>query len=343
MATIKDVAKSASVSIATVSRVLNHAVNISPELEERVRKAISELGYMPNNAARCLVKQRTNAIGVVVNNLHDMYFNELIEGFEMGATSTNYNVVFCSTYGHDSKMREKYVSYLCSGVVDGIVLYGSYRSDENMIRHLVENKHPFLLVESEFRDIPTNSLLIDNLSDARKAVDFLYQKNHQAIAYISGDPNKMDLIDRLTGYMQRMAEIGLPIHPGFIQHTSSDYSDGYNRMQELLHLNGQRPSAVLCATDAIASYAIRAALDEGMRVPEDISVMGFGNQKLLPGHYQGPSITTVEKPLSQMGKESIDILTEILKGNLKEGLPIRKVYETYVVEKESTTFRREIE
>ena len=133
MVTIKKIAREAGVSLATVSRVLTNSRPVRPELHERVMNVAHELGYVPNTAARALVKRRTDSIGVVVNNLHDPFFHDLIRGFEAGAAQTDYNVVFCSAMSRARQLKQRYVRYLSNGVVDGIILYASYDSDEAVV------------------------------------------------------------------------------------------------------------------------------------------------------------------------------------------------------------------
>ncbi len=335
MITIKDVAKAANVSISTVSRVMNAADNVNPEISKRVWSEIRRLGYTPNNAARSLSRKSTNAIGVVVNNLHDPFFYNLIRGFEHGAAETNYSVVFCSAVSGDDKSKERYVRYLASGVTDGIILYGSYLSDEKIIEWLVDTNTDFVLIENNMESLHTNSLLIDNIGGAEKAVDYLYSQGHQLIAHISGNPNRKVSVDRFNGYLNSMHAHALDIKPDYIQYASSDYRSGYERMKTLLQLEN-RPTAVFCADDAIASFAVRAAVDSGLRVPEDISVMGFDNQMLLPDNYRGPGLTTMDQPLYEIGKDSIRIMTEVLeRPETEKRNQIQKVYPTNIVIRDS--------
>ena len=302
---IIDVAKEAGVSSATVSRVVNNINKVKPEVRQRVLDAIDKLGYSPNHAARSLVKQQSNCIGIVVNNLHDPFFHDLIKGFEMGAQQTRYAVMFCSVLGGDVASKEEYVKYLTNGVVDAVILYGSYLSDQSVIKYL--------------KDI--------------KDVDYVMIEGHRNIAHICGNPNKKVTKGRREGYEAAMKEAGLSIPDQYIQNTSVDYHSGYQCMEILLDLENP-PTAVFCSDDAIASFAIQAALDRNMKVPGDISVMGFDNQTILPDHYRGPEITSVNQPLYKIGMDSVLLLSERL--NSKEVLaPVKKVYETDIVEKES--------
>lgn len=332
--TIKDVAKASGVSLATVSRVVNGTDMVSEATKEKVMEAVRSLGYNPNNAARALVSHKTNAIGIVVHNLHDPFFYDLIRGFETGAQQTKYNVIFCSVLGSDIKSKEKYLKYLTNGVVDGIILYGSYLTDESVTRYLKDrDAMKYVMIENDIPDFSCNKLLIDNTGGAQSAIRYLKNKRHHSIAHICGNPNKKVTIDRLNGYLNEMRLAGLEIHDGYIGHTSTDYKSGYERMREMMELPC-RPSAVFCSDDAIASYAIRAATDMGLCVPKDVSVIGFDNQTILPDCYRGPRITTVEQPLYQIGYDSVALLSQQLEDQ-KTVTNVRKTYETRIVEKET--------
>ena len=332
--TIKDLAKLSGVSLATVSRVINQKGYVSQELSAKVLRAVEETGYRPNQAARSLVQRRTDSIGVIVHNLHDPFFYDLLRGFEQAAAEISYNVLFASVLGGDTKSKEKYLQYLSGGVVDAVVMYGSYMSDEEMLRCASPaSSVDYMLIENDIQGFKCNKLLINNVQGAYSAVEYLMGKGHTDIAHICGNPNKKVTIDRLNGYLAAMRDKGLEVQDGYLQQLSADYRNGYARMKSLLALKN-RPTAVFCSDDAIASYAVRAALDAGLRVPEDISIMGFDFQTNLPERYRGPDLTTVKQPLYQIGFDSITLLA----GQLKKGRfdqPERKVYDTQIVEQET--------
>ena len=198
--TIREVAKRANTSPATVSRVINNLGNVTPELCRAVKEAIRELDYNPNHAARSLVKRKTNSIGIIVNNLHDPFFYGLLRGFEEGAQQTSYNVMFCSVVNGDAAMKEKYVRLLSNGMVDGIILYGSYLADESAIRYLHENRmEDYVMIENDIPGLACNKLLVDNVGGARQAVEYLIEQGHKHIAHICGNPNKKVTMDRFNG------------------------------------------------------------------------------------------------------------------------------------------------
>lgn len=330
MATIRDIAREAGVSLATVSRVINHMDNVSDEARERVEAVIKRLGYNPNNAARSLATKKTNTIGVIVNNLHDPFFYDLIKGFEYGSRNTKYNVIFCSVIGGDVDMKERYIKYLINGIVDGVVLYGSYLSDVKVVDGLRYSNVNYVMIENDIQGLECNKLLIDNYGGAGKAVEYLVSMGHKNIAYICGNLNMRVSVDRLNGYLDTMRKNNLNIADGYVQYSTAGYESGYDIMKNIMRLENP-PTAVFCNDDAIASKAVLAALDMGVRVPEDVSIMGFDNQRLLPDGYKGPDISSVAQPLYDIGRESIEILAKQLddeNGTEK----VRVVYDTYLVE-----------
>lgn len=330
MATIRDIAREAGVSLATVSRVINHMDNVSDEARERVEAVIKRLGYNPNNAARSLATKKTNTIGVIVNNLHDPFFYDLIKGFEYGSRNTKYNVIFCSVLGGDVDMKERYIKYLINGIVDGVVLYGSYLSDVKVVDGLRYSNVNYVMIENDIQGLECNKLLIDNYGGAGKAVEYLVSMGHKNIAYICGNLNMRVSVDRLNGYLDTMRKNNLNIADGYVQYSTAGYESGYDIMKNIMRLENP-PTAVFCNDDAIASKAVLAALDMGVRVPEDVSIMGFDNQRLLPDGYKGPDISSVAQPLYDIGRESIEILAKQLddeNGTEK----VRVVYDTYLVE-----------
>lgn len=306
------------------------------ERRKLVERTIKELGYTPNQAARALVKRQTKTIGIIVNNLHDPFFYDLIRGFETSAQQTSYNVIFCSVMNGDVAVKEKYIQYLNKGMVDGVILYGSYLSDKELTHYMGhENAVKYLLIENDIPNLECNKLLIDNVGGARMATQYLIDHKHTRIAHICGNLNRRVMIDRLNGFVDCMHGNGLDVQECSIQYAMADYRSGYGSMNALL-ASPNRPTAVFCSDDAIASYAVRAALDAGLRVPQDISIMGFDNQYILPEKYTGPEITSMEQPLFDIGCDSIRLLVEQI--GVRKGPAIKKIYQTKVIEKESVRY-----
>ncbi len=330
MVTVKEVAKHAGVSLGTVSRVINGADNVSPQLRQRVQESIKSLGYFPNNAARSLVRRQAGSIAILLRNLHSPFFTELIRGIEDGAFSAGRNVFFCSL-GKEQQYRDQYIQFLTNGVSDAIILYGSLYSDQPLIEHLHAVHFPFLLIENNFQALPVNQFLVNNQEGARSAVEYLIRQGHKRIAHFMGDPNKKVNLERFNGYTQAMQNSGLIIRDDYLRNVFNDYDSAYRMAQELMrqppHL---RPTAIFCSSDRIAGRAVMGILDMGGRVPEDMSVVGFDNQRVPDDEYTGPRITGVRQPLYEMGLDSIRTVTGMLDGTIAQ--PVTRVYDTEFVE-----------
>lgn len=341
MITIKDIARSAGVSPATVSRVLTNSRTVNSEIRERVLKVAHEYGYSPNTAARALVKKESNAIGVVVHNLHDPFFHDLILGFESGALETDLNVVFCSVMGKNDEDKHKYLRYLSNGVVDGIILYGSYHFDEHFISEVHTSGFPLFLIENRISGVDTHSFLVDNRQGVYDAVFHLHACGHRRIAYIAGKPNKSVCLERLEGYRCAIRELGLRLpEERYVLSLQNGYADGGELMERFLSMpSSLRPTAVLCYDDATAASAITRAMQLGIHVPQDISVMGFDNQTIPPKDYVGPSITSVSQPLFEIGYDSMVLLSRFLRGNRQER--ISRTYATSIAVKQSVAHCKE--
>lgn len=329
MVTVKEVAKHAGVSLATVSRVINRAENVSPAIRERVETAIKALGYFPNNAARSLVRRQAGSIAILLRNLHSPFYTELIRGIEDGAFSAGRNVFFCSL-GKEQQYRDQYIQFLTNGVSDAIILYGSLFSDQPLIEHLHSVKFPFLLIENNFQSLPVNQFLVNNLEGARRAVEYLIGNGHTRIAHFMGNPNKRVNLERFNGYTQAMQHSGLIIRDDYLRNIFSDYDLAYRMAQEMMRQPPEeRPTAIFCSSDRIAARAVSGILDMGMRVPQDMSVMGFDNQRVPDEDYTGPRITSIRQPLYEMGLDSIRTITGILSG--ETGQPVKTTYNTELI------------
>lgn len=336
MKTIKDVAQMAGVSLTTVSRVINDSEKVSPKTKARVEQVIKELGYFPNNAARSLVKKQSDSIAILLRNLYDPFFTDLIRGIENASTELNRNVIFCSP-GKNEKARDRYIEYLTNGISDAIILYGSLFTDKAMIDHLHEVNFPFLLIENNFQTIPVNQLLIDNVMGAKQAIEYLIGKGHQRIAHIMGNPNKKVILERFNGYTETMQANGLLIRDHYLLNTFSDSTVSTQQLKDMMkHPKEDCPTAIFCSNDKIAIHVINCLTELGYSVPGDISVIGFDNLQNYNNYnisYQGPRITSIQQPLYEIGYDSIVAIDGILRKEVTG--PIDRCYSTELVEHET--------
>lgn len=314
MAGIKEVAKKAGVSISTVSNVMNGKKAVSPELKSRVIQAIEELQYEVNPVGRGLKSNKTNQVGVIVPSFNQVYFPAVLQGIHEAGIKYGYTISVFETNGN-VELEKKHVRFLQHSWSDGIIL-ASYANRENIsdrkyIRSLVESGNrkksiPVVSLESVL-DPGIDAVVIDNRRAAGTAVNHLISLGHRAIAHISA-PLRFQIGNlRLEGFRDTMQQAGLAVDEELIR--EGDYSpvSGYNAMKEILK-RGKPFTAVFAANDQMGIGAIRALLDEGLRVPEDVAVIGIDNN--FPSTLITPSLSSVNLPKYDLGFQAMHLLNE---------------------------------
>lgn len=333
MPNIKDVAQRAGLSTTLVSRYLNGQKGVSAASKEKIQRAIEELNYRPNGLARSLVRQETQSIGIVLDTLCAPFISPLINGLERGAEDydkeNKYNVVFCSA-GGDLLRKQRQIHFLSQGRVDGIIIYGSLTSDDSLIASLAESHFPFLLIENDIVGLDVNKVLIDNMGGAYRATKYLIELGHRRIVHVAGNMNLKITLDRINGFVRALQDNAIPldnqsiIYPTFktvggddskMTHSRGDltyYYAGCDAARQIM-ARSQLPDAIFFATDISAFGAIDTFAQAGIRVPQDISVVGFDDEN--PADYQSssPLLTTVRQPLENAGYTGIKTLIRQLK------------------------------
>ena len=357
MATIKDVAKRAGLSTTLVSRYLNGQKGVSPASREKITAAIRELNYRPNGIARSLVRQETQSIGIVLDNICAPFMAPLITGLQRGAeefdTENKYNVIFCSSDG-DMEKKKRHIQFLTQGRVDGIIIYGSLTTDDELIRQLADTSFPFLLIENDIYGVEANKVVIDNVGGAYRATRYLIEHGYRRIAHIAGNMNLKITSDRLNGYIRALQDSQIPVdqnlilYPDFrsirMKETGTGrqadmiyLEAGYREMKKLLERE-ELPEAVFFATDISAFGAMKAMEEAGLKVPEDIGMVGFDDE--MPGDYGCVSqqITTMRQPLYEAGYLGIKNLIRSVKD--PEHKKERVVLQTELIERKSCKFKK---
>ncbi len=306
--TIKDVAKLAEVSIATVSRVLNGSPLVQEKTRQRVWKAIEKLNYKPNALARGLINKKTQTVGMIIPDISNAFSAEVVRGIEDIANIHNYNVILCNS-DLDFQREMKYVTTLQEKQIDGLIFLSEQVTDEHL-DCFIESRLPVVLVATHDDKGLLPSVNIDNVMAARVATEYLLGLGHRRIAFISGpfdDP--IAGITRLTGYKQGLQAKGLPVLEELILEGDFTYKTGYRNMRKLLQLQ-PRPTAVFAASDEMAVGAMNAILDNGLKVPADIAVLGFDNIDLTTK--VRPRLSTIAQPMYDMGAIAMQMLIKIL-------------------------------
>jgi DNA-binding LacI/PurR family transcriptional regulator len=325
MATLRDVAVLAGVSVKTVSNVVNGYAFVKPENRRRVEDALSATGYRPNLGARNLRRGRTGFIALVVPELSIPYFGELAGGVIAAAAAHDWSVLIEQTQGDRGRERQV-IADLGPHMVDGAIVSPQAVEPEDVAAPGV----PVVLLGEHPLPLPLDHVGIDNVTAAHTAVRHLIDLGRTRIAAIGQHPTRGTATQRLAGYRQAIAEAGLPE----IVATALRYHhrDGAAAMSELL--DRERPDAVFCFNDMLAFGAIRAAVDRGLRVPHDIAVAGFDNAE--HSAYSVPSLTTIAPDKAALARTAVDLVHR--RATAAEDFPPRDVQVPFALEvRESTT------
>jgi LacI family repressor for deo operon, udp, cdd, tsx, nupC, and nupG len=306
MVRIADVAKMANVSTATVSRVISNAGTVKKETADKVLEAIDKLNYKPNMLARQLRRLETKTILVVIPDITNTFFSNVLRGIESVATAYGYQVLLGDAQNIVERERS-YLDNLGQRKADGVILLTA-RTDQKVLEELSE-QYPVVLACEYYEGSNLPTVSIDNISSARKATEYLISLNHKKIAHISGPLKVVVGRDRLKGFYQAMAHHGLSVDSLLVQEGDFSYESGFNLMKKLLMLD-ELPTAVFAANDEMAMGAIKAAKSKGIRVPEDLSVIGFDDIKFAS--IFEPALTTIAQPTFEMGKKAMELLLKLI-------------------------------
>jgi DNA-binding LacI/PurR family transcriptional regulator len=313
MISIKDVARAANVSHSTVSRALRNSPLVNAETRALIHKIAGEKGYTVSAVGRSLVTRRTNTIGVVVTTIADPFAGEVVSGIEEFALSHEYSVILAACHA-DPERELRAVHTLQERRVDGILVMAS-RIGALYLPMLSEMKVPIVLINSHHSGEFIYSVRIDNVAGARLATEHLIDLGHRRIAYIGDKFGFQSDMQRLTGYRETLEQAGLGFESDLVSHGDGTPEGGLNATLLLLSLP-QPPTAIFCYNDREALGAMRAVRENGLRVPRDISIVGFDD--LFLSSYIDPPLTTIRQPKREMGLLAGEILLGLVGGEKPE-------------------------
>ena len=299
--TIKDVAKAADVSVATVSRALNGHQNVAEAVRKRVLEAAAALRYSPHHAARSLSSRRTQTVGVVLPDLHGAFFSELMRGIDQVARTRGLHLLVSSYHGNPEEQGAALRAM--RGRVDGLLLLSPYVHDADFLARNVDDSLPLVLINAS-GPVERPSIGIDNYGGARAMVRHLLDIGHRRIAFIRGPDDNDDAGERLRGYRDALADAGCAPWelPGRF-----DEDSGHRAGQSLVAMT-ERPDAVFAANDTMAIACIYALGRAGVRTPDDIAVAGFDDVPLA--RYVHPSLTTMRVDIAELGARALRALLD---------------------------------
>lgn len=306
---IKDIAKMANVSPATVSRVINGTGNVNEENKQRVLKVLEETGYKPNALARGLLKSRTNVIGIIVPDLSNINFAEYVKGIENEAKKYDYNIIL-TTSGNSAENEISYFQLFKEKRLDGIIFSGTIFTKKHKME-LDKTDIPVLVFGQNFGYNKLISMNIDNQSAAYEATKTLLSKGAKKICMITGPLwDKAAGYDRYSGFLKALTEEG--ISPNSIPTEEGDFSinSGYRAMKKIL--KRYEVDAVLAANDYMALGAVRCLVDENKKIPDDVQVMGFDD--IVISEIYNPSLSTVRIDFYNAGKLSARNIIKAIEG-----------------------------
>lgn len=310
MATMKDVAHLAGVSTATVSRALMSPEKVSASTRKKVEQAVLEASYSPNSLTRNLRRNETKTIVVIVPDICDSYYSDIIRGVEDTAVEHGY-LVLLGDSGQQKKRENSFVNLIFTKQADGMLLLGANLPFD--VSKPEQKNLPPLVMACEFApDLELPTVHIDNLTAAFEAVNYLTQLGHKQIAQITSEPQAALTQFRIQGYQQALRRAGVTVNPAYTVSGENAFAAGARAMTTLLSLPIP-PTGVFCHSDVMAIGAMQQAKRLGFRVPQDISIIGFDDIEFA--EYCDPALTTMSQPRYDIGQQAMLLLLKILKGN----------------------------
>ena len=294
---IHEVARRAKVSIATVSRTINGVPTVTPQLSRRVWKVVEELGYYPNTQARSLVSGRSRIFGLIVSEITNPFFPEIVQGFEDIAVQHNYEILTTSTV-HDPKRMALAVRRMIERRVEGVAIV-TFGMEEELFDDLKSRQVPLVFIDVAPPLPRMSNIRIDYVHGIRQAVQHLAALRHERIAFISGPLALKTAVARQRAFLQAMEEIGLPVEPMCQIEGNHTMEGGIEALKKLLML-AKAPTAIICSNDMTAIGVMRQSYEEGIEVPRDLSVIGFDDIRLA--QFTIPPLTTVKMSQTEIAR-----------------------------------------
>ncbi len=310
---IREIARRAKVSTATVSRTINRIPSVHPQLARRVWRVVEELGYFPNTQARALVSGRSRIFGLIVSEITNPFFPEIVHVFEDTAVQHNYEILMTSTV-HDPERMKTAVRRLLEHRVEGVAVM-TFGMEESLLDDLKLRNVPLVFVDVGPARPRVSNIRIDYLYGIRQAVQHLAALRHERIAFISGPLTLKSAVARRDAFVKSMEEIGMPVDPHLVVEGNHTLEGGEAAFSKLLSLRSQ-PTAVLCSNDMTAIGVMRKCHGEKIVVPSDLSVIGFDDIRF--SQYILPPLTTIQMSQAELARLAFQaLLNDVQRGTPK--------------------------
>jgi DNA-binding LacI/PurR family transcriptional regulator len=320
--TIKDVAREAGVSHTTVSRALRGSSLISDETTRRIQETALALGYLPSAAARSLKTNRSQALGVIVSSIDDPYFSEILQGIEEVAQGNHYSL-FIAASQRDSERENAIVQAMRQHRVDGVVICSTPFSSERS-HQFSKYGIPIVMINNQAAEEYRYSIYHDDVDGSRQVTRHLIELGHHRIAYLGNSSSGRTTQDRLAGFRYEMEAAGLPIPTEYIfEIPGSEPENGSPAAEHFLSLP-HRPTAIVCFNDMLAIGLLKAVQQQGIRVPEELSITGFDN--IVFSNYTNPPLTTFDQPKRFIGQKAAQLIFSLLSSASDIHIPQHKIH-----------------
>jgi len=313
---IKHIAKISGFGVSTVSRVINNHPDVSDKTREKILKVIEEHNYIPNNSARNLKKTETNNIGLLVKGIYNPFFSEIVHTIENRLNDAGYSMIIHYKYDNINDIGAA-IQFIKEKRLKGLIYLGGDFNDEDdeQLRYIntpIVITSPNIIEEAYRKTF--SSIVIENEKAAYDAVDYLVKLGHRKIATIVTELKEKSIGElRLDGYRKALEDNNIPYNKEYVRVGEFTFESAYNEMNDLLD-NNEDITAVFAISDIMAIGASKAILSRGLRVPEDISVIGFDGIEY--SRYFHPSLATIEQPKEEFGHKSIEILFKLIDGKI---------------------------
>ena len=332
---IRDVAQRAGVSIATVSRAVNHISTVNADLAKKVWKAIEEVGYLPNTQARALVSGRSRTLGLIVSEITNPFFPELVQEFENLAVAQGYEVLIGST-NYETSRTELLIRRMLQRNVDGVAVM-TFGIEEELVQKLVEREFPLVFVDAGPALPNIRILKVDYAEGIRQAVQHLAALGHRRIAFISGPLRLRSAVARRDAFLKSMAQLGLTVPAEHIVEGDHTMDGGMAAMEHLIEL-AELPTAVVCSNDMTAIGVLHALYRTTHNVPQDISVVGFDDIHLA--QFMLPPLTTVQMSCKDLATAAVEALRAGIEPEHPKAKKTEWFIPTRLVVRQSSAFPR---
>ena len=327
--TIIDIARLTGFSKSTVSKVLRNESYVSKKTKDKIIKIIKETGFFPNEVARKLVTGKPlDSIGLIVSDISNPFFSEIASGAEMEAKKNSISIIFLNT-NYDKDLERRDIDILIKNRVMGILLATPTTKDGNVL-YLEEIGFPYVLLTRKVSGLNSNIVSVDHFKASKNAVEYLVKKGHERIAHFSSNEKVYGIIQREKGYLDALKKNGISINKELILYTDLTIDGGYNVARDLINKRKElRPTAIFCTNDMIAIGALEFFNQVGIKVPENMSVIGYDD---IPySSLRMINLTTVKQPMIEMGIKAVQLLLKIINANNPK--PIQYILKSKLVER----------